>query len=212
MSTAMRGEEIQSLRTENGKVFQTGPQKYRSVTYLDTIHYLDEKTGEYCLIDNRLKQDGENLRNQDNPNFRVTLSPAGISLCNAKGEGLNWWPKGAKPCPPRAEEQKDKEELDQICSAAVYEEIFADTDLRCQISGIHFKDELIFQTPESIKNAVFELSVNGLTLSKSGNDILLTDKADEIIFIIPAPVCTDSAGKAEPVRAYFTMEETGSDT
>ena len=63
MSAAMRGKEILSLRTENGKVYQTGPQKYRSVTYLDTIHYRDEKTGEYQLIDNRWIQDGEILHN-----------------------------------------------------------------------------------------------------------------------------------------------------
>ena len=136
----MRGEEILSLRTENGKDFQTGPQKYRSVTYLDAIHYKDEKSGEYRLIDNRLEQDGESLHNKGNPSLRVELTPEGISLRNAKGAGLSWCLEGAKPCPPKAVEQEAKEELDQIRSAAVYEEILPGADLRCEINGVHGGD------------------------------------------------------------------------
>ena len=130
MGMSMRGKEVLSLRSEYGKVFRTGPQKYRSVAYLDKIHYRDEKSGEYRLIDNRLEQDGESLVNRDNPDFRAVFSPDGISLRNAKDEGLSWRIDGAKPCPPKAEERKDKEELDQIRSAAVYEEILPGVDLR----------------------------------------------------------------------------------
>ena len=108
MSAAMRGKEILSLRTENGKVYQTGPQKYRSVTYLDTIHYRDEKTGEYRLIDNRWIQDGEILHNQENPTLRVELGPGGISLRSTKGAELNWYLEGARPCTPRAEKQEER--------------------------------------------------------------------------------------------------------
>ena len=89
MGMAMRGKEILSLRSEYGKVFLTGPQKYRSVAYLDKIHYRDEKSGEYRLIDNRLKEEGETLRNADNPEFQAVFSPDGISLRNAKDEGLS---------------------------------------------------------------------------------------------------------------------------
>ena len=129
MGMSMRGKEVLSLRSEYGKVFRTGPQKYRSVAYLDKIHYRDEKSGEYRLIDNRLEQDGESLVNRDNPDFRVVFAPDGISVCNTRGK-VSWGLEGAKPCPPKAEERKDKEELDQIRSAAVYEEILPGVDLR----------------------------------------------------------------------------------
>ena len=112
MSAAMRGKEILSLRTENGKVYQTGPQKYRSVTYLDTIHYMDEKTGKYHLIDNRWIQDGEILHNQENPTLRVELGPEGISLRSAKDAELSWHLEGAKACPPRAEKQEEQEDIE----------------------------------------------------------------------------------------------------
>lgn len=70
------------------------------MTYLDTIHYKDEKSGEYRLIDNRLEQDGESLHNKENPSLWVELTPEGISLRNAKGTGLSWYLEGPKPCTP----------------------------------------------------------------------------------------------------------------
>ena len=208
MSTAMRGKEILSLRTENGKVYQTGPQRYRSVTYLDTIHYLDEKSGEYRLIDNRLIQDRDRLYNKDNPTLRVELTPEYISLRSAKGTGLSWYLEGAKPCPPRIVEQETKEELDQIRSSAVYKEILPGADLRCEISGNHFKDEIVFRTSESADKAVFELRVRELSPRQEGEDILLTDAAGETVFILPPPVCMDSSKDAEPVQASCKLEGT----
>ena len=154
-------------------------------TYLDTIHYLDEKSGEYRLINNRLIQDGDRLYNKDNPTLRVELTPEYISLRDTKGAGLSWHLEGAKPCPPRATELEAKEELDQIRSSAVYEEILPGADLRCEISGVHFKDEIIFHTPESTEKAVFELRIRELSPRQEGEDILLTDAAGETIFILP---------------------------
>ena len=208
MSAAMRGKEILSLRTENGKVYQTGPQKYRSVTYLDTIHYRDEKTGEYQLIDNRWIQDGEILHNQENPTLRVELGPGGISLRSTKGAELNWHLEGARPCTPRAEKQEEKEELDRISASAVYEDILPGVDLRCAVSGVHFKDELVFRTPEGAGKTSFLLNVRGLCVKQDQEDILLTDEAGETVFILPAPVCTDSSKEAEPVQLSWIMEET----
>ena len=41
MGMSMRGKEVLSLRSEYGKVFLTGPQKYRSVAYLlGQVHHL----------------------------------------------------------------------------------------------------------------------------------------------------------------------------
>ena len=208
MSTAMRGKEILSLRTENGKVYQTGPQKYRAVTYLDTIHYVDEKSGEYRLIDDRLIQDGDHLYNKDNPTLQVELTPESISLRSAKGAGLSWYLEGAKPCPPRVVALETKEELDQIHSAAVYEEILPGADLRCEISGVHFKDEIVFHTPESAEKAVFELRIIELSPRQEGEDILLTDAAGETIFVLPPPVCMDSSKDAEPVQGSCKLEGT----
>ena len=208
MSAAMRGEEILSLRTENGKVYQTGPQKYRSVTYLDAIHYRDEKTGEYRLIDNRWIQDGEILHNKDNPALRVELGPEGISLRSAKGAELSWHLEGAGPCRPRAERHEEQEELDRISASAVYEDILPGADLRCAVSGVHFKDELVFRTPECAEKTGFVLNVRGLCVKQDQEDILLADETGETVFILPAPVCTDSSKEAEPIPTRWMMEET----
>ena len=208
MSAAMRDKEILSLRTENGKVYQTGPQKYRSVTYLDTIHYMDEKTGKYHLIDNRWIQDGEILHNQENPTLRVELGPEGISLRSAKDAELSWHLEGAGHCPPRPEERKDQEELDQISASAVYEDILPGVDLRCAVSGVHFKDELVFRSPEPAEKTGFVLNLRGLFLKQDGEDLFLNDEAGETVFILPPPVCTDSSKEAEPIRLSWVMEET----
>ena len=208
MSAAMRDKEILSLRTENGKVYQTGPQKYRSVTYLDTIHYMDEKTGKYHLIDNRWIQDGEILHNQENPTLRVELGPEGISLRSAKDAELSWHLEGSGHCPPRPEERKDREELDQISASAVYEDILPGVDLRCAVSGVHFKDELVFRSPEPAEKTGFVLNLRGLFLKQDGEDLFLNDEAGETVFILPPPVCTDSSKEAEPIRLSWVMEET----
>lgn len=206
MGTTMRSKEILTLRTENGKVFQIGPQRYRSVTYFDTVHYLDKDTGEYRLIDNRFVPDGENLCNKDNPNLQVVLSPHRIALHNAKNEGLNWWLADAGDCSPKADEQKDQEELDQIHSSATYENILPHTDLKCELSGVHFKDELVFYTPEATKKAIFQLGINNLSFKQNESNILLIDESGETVFVLPPPVCTDCSSTAEPVQAAYKLE------
>ena len=160
------------------------------------------------LIDNRWIQDGEILHNQENPTLRVELGPGGISLRSTKGAELNWYLEGARPCTPRAEKQEEKEELDRISASAVYEDILPGADLRCAVSGVHFKDELVFRTPEGAGKTSFVLNVRGLCVKQDQEDILLTDEAGETVFILPAPVCTDSSKEAEPIQLSWKMEET----
>ena len=166
------------------------------MTWCDSIHVRDAKTGEYVLIDNRLTREGESLLNRNNPALQAELTPEGIFLRDEKGHSVHWRLEEAKPCVPEiearetedpaaeAEEKADGEDPDRIRGSAVYKEILPGADLRCELNGVHFKDELVFRTPEALAGAgeiAFILSLKGLALKQGEDGVRLLDESGETV-------------------------------
>ncbi len=94
------------------------------------------------------------------------------------------------------------DELLRVGSRAVYPGIFPGTDLTCVLSGTSFKDQFVFETRESVRPVTFSFDCEGLYLKEDERGLSLVNEADETVYILPAPFCTESkAGKEQqPVR------------
>ncbi len=98
------------------------------------------------------------------------------------------------------------DELLRVGSRAAYPGIFPGTDLTCVLSGTSFKDQFVFGTRESVRPVTFSFDCEGLYLKEEKCGLSLVNEADETVYILPAPFCTDSKAGKEQQPARYTIQ------
>ena len=134
MEAAMRKEtaynslsEDLSKRSTNTKTFHVLPNRHRTMSFAEQVHYLDRSSGAYEAIDNTLVSCEGGMQNKANGDMKVLLLPDGISLAHPDGYRLSWRVEGAKKIEPRAVES----EIDRKAAVRDLEEdLYGHVDLR----------------------------------------------------------------------------------
>lgn len=222
------GTEDPAKRTRTGKIFSLGRNLYQAVLYPDPVHYQAKETGEWHEIDNTLVAtvDANSepcLTNRSNDDLKVELrnarKAAMVALQNEDGRKVSWQLEGAQEvepqpvahlCPQHEGSDRRRDVLDRNEGEAVYLDILPGVHLRCQVQGTSFKEDVVFSTPESVRELSFLLSAPDMAPSLLENcEIELAAPAGDIPFTLPAPFMKDAGNEKPNGSVRVTLEPTG---
>ena len=150
-------QEVAEQRSEMGKLFRLGENRFRAVLYANPIHYRDRRSGALRNINNRFVRTEDGLRNDANGNLSVVLRRNSVEVADPQDYRIGWsiengravWPRIADTAPARKSVFERLLGPDTVLqSEAVYEDILHGADWRCQINGNAFKDEVVFHRAE----------------------------------------------------------------
>ena len=228
-------EEL-SQRSEHVKVYCTGPNQYYAMVLSETVHKRG-RNGSWDEIDNHLKEKGSDketyLTNDEYNPLKLKLYSADAAkmtvLTDEKGHTISWRMNKAQPVIPEiiknVVEKQDKpadlaEALDQIherisaklTGEALYRDIHPGVNLYCAIDTMGFKENLIYQTLESVGETSFHIVTEGLIPVVEPDDQIRFIKPEgEEVFILPAPIVQDAAGSEGKVYLSIRDAEDGYD-
>ncbi len=153
-----------------------------------------------------------------------------IRIRNEQANVLSWGIEGATSILPEIEQDEDavaeeaaaaqaeqrptvrslrEKVLNHLQGNAIYRDIFPGVDLRCKL-GHSFKDELIFEAPECVRNVTFLLSAPGCTMQMNeGNVVLIENANGETVFRLPAPFLLDADEQRGEVTVSLTQRSEG---
>lgn len=210
------------LRKTNEKHYVLSDGTMRAEIFNEPVHYLDEQTGEYKDIDNRLVyeaatgevNDFDGYINEQNffrakfaknkssqshlivqkGCYKLTWAFQRIEDGNNAASG-NLSAGEASVSNDNTSRDLSEKELN-LQSAIVYEDILAGVDLKYTMEGNRIKDYIIVKEKRESYEYAYRLRTENVT-PRLNDSILefvstLAGKDQEIIFSIPAPIVTDA--------------------
>lgn len=210
------------LRKTNEKHYVLSDGTMRAEIFNEPVHYLDEQTGEYKDIDNRLVyeaatgevNDFDGYINEQNF-FRAKFAKNKSSqshLIVQKGcykltwafqrteDGNNAASGNLSAGEASVSNDNTSRDLSEkelnLQSAIVYEDILAGVDLKYTMEGNRIKDYIIVKEKRESYEYAYRLRTENVT-PRLNDSILefvstLAGKDQEVIFSIPAPIVTDA--------------------
>lgn len=206
--TALRGPNVKYFIHKDGKTMT-------AVQYDRPVHYR-QADGSWAQIDNTLIEAGadtwqtaENavafLFNKKSKGTLFTLSAASGTL-RFSLEGARQT-NAVRENPAAADRPFSPEGL---ASRVSYPDIFDGVDLVFDLVSQTVKDNVIFQTPQSVRPVTYKIHTGGHTLTLNDDRSLDIFSADgKLVYTMAAPHLTDAAG-AYSEAVTLTLETSGS--
>lgn len=226
---ALPAQEIKSKRTQFGKVFSLGGNRFQAVTYAEPIHKENPQTGEWEELDLSFQatQDdaGHNVcMNASGDNLSIACGISGekpfITLADNSEHKIAWGIEGAASVNPEAEKKGinssdltvkslREEVLEKLHHQIIYSEIFSGVKMICE-SGNQFKDTFVFASKEAVRPIVYLITANNLTATvKEDREICFASMEGKPVFYFTMPFLTDADGIGGEVDVKLEKTDEG---
>ena len=83
-------QEVAEQRSEMGKLFRLGENRFRAVLYANSIHYKDRRSGKFRNINNRFVPTADGLRNDANASLSVVLRRNSVEVTDQQDDRMGW--------------------------------------------------------------------------------------------------------------------------
>ena len=221
--TGVLFEDI-SLREESVKHFHLEDGTYLAAQYNYPVHTLDSD-GAWQDIDNALSESGSEFINS-NARIKFAKKINGSSELFALHDGNTKLTltliDAIKGVVGEVTNNSDAEadtklqkmmNLEKLSASVIYRDILDGVDLEYVAYSMNVKENIIVKEKKDSYTYSFELKLNGLTptLTENGDIEIREDGADEIKYLIPAPVVFDANGEHAPstASAYTLTHKNG---
>lgn len=224
----LSAQEVETERTQFGKVFAFGGNRFQGVTYSEPVHQFSRETGKWEDIDATFRpvedEVGQERLEATAGDLTVSCGVSGpepfVTITDSQGRQMAWGLEEAAAITPKAAEQlpippaKTVRELRENAMARLYHqvtypEIFPGVDMVCQ-SGTRVKDEFVFSAPEAVRPIVYQIEAPGMAFEKLDDDqVIVKDESGEMAFRFPAPYLKDAEGKNGTVHVTLEPLEEG---
>lgn len=135
------------------------------------------------------------------------LQTSRITLLDTQAAMLS----AGQPVSERSIEETVEQTMQEVTANVVYENALPDTDFQYQLVGKTLKENIVVHEMRESYVYAFEMSVQGLALSleeQTGEIRAFDPDTQEDIFVIPAPVMYDAAGRSSHTVAYTLTQGT----
>ena len=224
----LSAQEVETERTQYGKVFAFGGNRFQGVTYREPVHQFSKESGKWEEIDATFRpvedEAGQERLEATAGELTVSCGVSGpepfVTITDSQGRQMSWGLEDAAAIAPKAAEQppippaKTVRELREnamkrLHHQVTYSEIFPGVDMICQ-SGARVKDEFVFSAPEAVRAIVYQIEAPGLTFEKLDDEqVAVKDDKGETAFRFPAPYLKDAEGKPGAVNVILEAQAEG---